>query len=114
VGSKIIDFVGFMRNKKSFWGFLNRTADASTLQIERIRIAMLNALDANCDATHTGVDGAIRFARDLEALWYLRPDLLFAIASCRDQRTANVIMHDITLLFRGHLAFASSSRFGQL
>jgi hypothetical protein len=103
-----------MRIKKSFWGFLSRTTDASTLQIERIRIAMLNALDAHCDNSHTQVDGAIRFASDLDALWYLRPDLMHAIACCRDQFTANKILRDITQLFKGHFALASSSRFGSL
>lgn len=103
-----------MRIKKSFWGFLSKPADASTVHIERIRLAMLNALDAHCDNTHAAVDGAIRFAGDIEALWYLRPDLLQAIASCRDQHTANGILGDITALFKGHFAVANTSRFGAL
>ena len=103
-----------MRIKNSFWGFLSRTADASTVQIERIRLAMLNALDTHCNNTHTAVDGAIRFAGDIETLWYLRPDLLQAIASCRDQHTANGILRDITTLFKGHFAMANTSRFGSL
>jgi hypothetical protein len=104
-----------MRKKNSFWGFLSRSPDADAVQLERIRIEMLNALADHCDEDHClALEGALRFASDLEALWYLRPDLLHAIASSRDQSTANLILRDITKLFKGHFNLASSSQFGQL
>jgi hypothetical protein len=43
----------------------------------------------------------------------LRPDLLHAIASSRDQRTAILVIHDITQMFKGHFALAKSSQFKQ-
>lgn len=104
-----------MRSKRSFWGFLTRSPDASAVLLERIRNEMLNALATHCDEDHSlALDGALRFAVDLEALWHLRPDLLQAIASSRDQSTANQVLRDITNLFKGHLNMASSSQFGQL
>ena len=104
-----------MRSKKGFWGFLSGPADTSPIQLERIRIEMLGALAAHCDDDHSlAIEGALRFASDLEALWYLRPELLYAIASSRDQSTANMILRDITSMFKGHLNLASSSQFGQL
>jgi hypothetical protein len=105
-----------MRIKNSFWGFITRSPEAGTLQVERIRITMLDALDTHCaDAhAHMAVDQSIRFATDIEALWYLRPDLLRAIASCRDQHTATIAVRDVTMMFKGHLAVANSSRVGSL
>jgi hypothetical protein len=103
-----------MRTKNSFWGFINRPSDTNVLQIERIRIAMLNALDVHCADAHSSLDSSIRFASDLEALWYLRPDLLSAIASCRDQGAATKVLQDISMLFRGHLPQADLSRFGKI
>ena len=106
---------GDMRKKNSFWGFLSRSPDAGAVRLERIRIEMLNALAAHCDEDYClALEGALRFASDLEALWYLRPELLHAIAASQDQSTANLILRDITSLFKGHLNLASPSQFGQL
>jgi hypothetical protein len=106
---------GDMRKKNSFWGFLNRSPDADDVQLERIRIEMLNALAAQCDEENwLALEGALRFASDLEVLWYLRPELLHAIAASQDQSTANLILREITSLFKGHLNLASPSQFGQL
>jgi hypothetical protein len=106
---------GDMRTKNSFWGFLNWSPDARAVRLERIRVEMLKALAAQCeDDNNLALEGAIRFASDLEALWYLRPDLLRAIATSRDQGTANLILRDITVLFKGHFSLANSSQFGQL
>jgi hypothetical protein len=104
-----------MRTKSSFWGFLNWSSDAGAVRLERIRVEMLNALADHCgDDNCLALEGALRFATDLEALWYLRPDLLHAIATSRDQSTANLILRDITMLFKGHFSLANSSQFGQL
>jgi hypothetical protein len=104
-----------MRSKTSFWGFLSSSSDASAKQLERIRIEMLKVLAANFDDDHfLALEGALRFASDLETLWYLRPDLLQAIASSRNQSAANLIIRDITILFKGHFKLASSSQFGRL
>jgi hypothetical protein len=103
-----------MRFRSSFWGVFGGASNAEALQVERIRMAMLKALDHDCVHGHASVDKSIMFAKDLETLWYLRPDLLQAIASCRDQNSANTIVRDITQMFKGHLALADSSRFGGL
>jgi hypothetical protein len=75
---------------------------------------MLNALDEHCVIQHESVDRSILFAKDLETLWYLRPDLLHAIASCRHESSATAVIGDITMMFKGHLALANSSRFAEL
>ena len=104
-----------MRAKSSFWGFLSKSPYSEKTQLQRIREEMLRAFTTHCeDESNLELEGSLRFARDLETLWYLRPDLLHAIASSRDQNTANLILRDITTLFKGHLPVAKSSQFGQL
>lgn len=105
-----------MRLRNSFWALLSRSATnpAADLVLERIRLAMLSALDQHCERDHTEVDRAIRRAKDITALWYARPDLMQAISSCREQSTAQRVLRDITAMFVGHISDARSSRFGGL
>jgi hypothetical protein len=98
----------FLRITDSLLGLLNRSSNTETIQVERIRVAMLNAMDAYCGDAHLEIDGPLQFARDIETLWYLRPDLLQAIASSSDQHTATLIIRDITMMFKGHYAAANS------
>jgi len=102
-----------MRIKNSFWALLGRSVDSDTEQTENIRIAMLNALEEHCDEFHMYLGRNIRNAADMEALWYLRPDLMQALASSSDQTTASKVVSDITQLFKGYLAIAKSSQFGK-
>ena len=95
-----------------FWGLLGWQApNKSGQQLDRIRVAMLDAMDAYCNEAHVHADRLILFATDLEALWYLRSDLMHAIASCQNEMIATRVIQDITALFKGHLALAESSRF---
>jgi len=103
-----------MRIKNSFWAMLGRSSDSDAKQTEHIRISMLNALEEHCDETQMAVGKSIRYATDLEGLWYLRPNLLQAIASSTDQHTATQVVRDISKLFNGHLPMAKSSQFGKL
>ena len=100
-----------MKNIRSrFKAFISRASDNEDLQTERIREAMLSALDKNCFKPHEAIARSISYATDLETLWYLRSDLFHAISSCCDQLKAVSVMSEITLLFKGHLALANSTR----
>jgi hypothetical protein len=79
-----------------------------------IRAAMLLALEEHCGETHFDTQMDITFASDLSQLWYLRPNLMKAIASCHDDASAQLVLHKITALFRGYYAAANASRFGSL
>jgi hypothetical protein len=89
-------------------------ADAPEVVVERIRRAMLNAIDQHCETHDIGVYKPIHYARDITALWYLRPHLMHAISTARNQSVATDVLHQITDLFKGHLASANASRFGSL
>lgn len=103
------------RLRKSLMALLGREdGDAPEVVVERIRLAMLSAIEVHCDSQDIAVYMPIRFARDLSSLWYLRPHLMQAIASARNEAIAIDVMHQITDLFKGHLASANASRFGSL
>lgn len=95
-----------MRLRNSFWALLGRDVSEATPQvvIERIRKEMLFALDEYCNNDHYALDLKITFAKDVAELWYLRPDLMFAIAACKDQATAEQTIAEISKLFKGHFS----------
>jgi hypothetical protein len=70
--------------------------------VERIRKAMLFALDAHCGYDNYSLDLKITFAKDVAGLWYLRPELMHAIATAQNQTVAEQTIADISALFEGH------------
>jgi hypothetical protein len=79
-----------------------------------IRTAMLCALEEHCGETHFDTQMDITFASNLSQLWYLRPNLMKAIAACQDDAAAQAVLQKITALFRGYYASANASKFGSL
>ncbi len=104
-----------MRLRNSFWALLGQSqTEAPEAVVERVRGAMLSAL-----VEHLGPEGQelkqqVHFACDIESLWYLRPEIMNAIATQRGEAAAHVCMIRLTLLFKGHHPGAASSRFGTL
>lgn len=104
-----------MRLRNSFWALLGQQeTEAPEEVLERVRLAMHTAL-----AEQLGHDGQeltqqVRFARDLESLWYLRPEIMNAIAARCGEATARACLNRLTLLFKDHHPGAVSSRFGSL
>ena len=88
--------------------------EAPDAVLERIRLAMLSAIEVHCDSQDIAIYKPIRYARDIASLWYLRPHLMQAIAASRNEAVANAVLQQITNLFKGHLASANASRFGSL
>ena len=63
-------------------------------------MAMLVLLDANAGPAAQRIAQRVRFASDLEALWYLRQDLLVAVSAIDGEAAAHQRMHEINRLFR--------------
>jgi hypothetical protein len=100
---------------KSLWSRLGQgDIEAPDQVVERIRAAMLGAIEVHCETQDVAVYMPIRYARDISSLWFLRPHLMQAIASSRNEAIAVEVLHQITDLFKGHLASANASRFGSL
>jgi hypothetical protein len=92
-----------MRLRNSFWAMLGRNmSEPPDAVVERVRQAMLFAVDNHCLASGDAMENKISFARDIASLWYLRSDLMHAIASDQGEATAAECVAAITTLFAGH------------
>lgn len=92
-----------MRLKNSFWALLGRHQTTTPdVVLEQIRTAMLDALDRESLRAHVALDAKISSAVNVQELWYLRPELLNAISSCRGESVARQALEEITRHFVGH------------
>lgn len=80
-------------------------------RIESIRQAMLDALaDIPPHPRLAKVHSRVRFAPDIQALWYLRGDLMTLLAEAHGEAHATKSLALITMQFRGLLPAAQQSR----
>ena len=79
---------------------LRRSTDR---QLGQIRTSMLSLLEARPGNTVHRVAQRVRFADDLEALWYLRQDVLTTLAEMDGEPLARRQMRRINSLFKGGL-----------
>lgn len=80
-------------------------------RIETIRKAMLdNLADIPPNIRLTKVHSRVRFAPDIQALWYLRGDIMTLLAEARGEAHATERLTRITVLFQGLLPAAQQSR----
>lgn len=104
-----------MRLKNSFFAWMGREAyEAPAVVTERIRKAMLFALDSHCGPSHKALDLKICRAPGIAELWYLRPDLMQIISVSTGEVVARDVLAQITALFEGHHPMATPSRFAAL
>jgi hypothetical protein len=92
----------------SLHGLIGRDAPASTAwvrdqQLEEVRRAMIGSLSgfSGCEVARMNI--RLRYAGDIEALWYLRTDLLGILAPLQGEPYAKNVMAQVTLLFQGLL-----------
>jgi hypothetical protein len=105
-------FKGTLRN--SIYGLLGNPAAPtdSILEsgLEDIREAMLALLGEAGKVQFANVTRRIRYANDIQALWYLRGDLMAALAAIRGEAAARQQVHQITRMFNGLLPGSLNSR----
>lgn len=68
-----------------------------------IRHAMLDALAGAGDERSTALARRIRLSHDVQALWYLRPELMATLATVHGEAVARRTLSRITGLFSGGL-----------
>jgi hypothetical protein len=91
-----------MRLRNSFWALLGHNRDvAPDGLLEDVRCAMLSALDLFCGSGYLVLDDRICCASDLDALWYLRSDLMRAIGATHGEVLARGRIAEITKMFDG-------------
>ena len=95
-----------MVSTSSFFRFLlpgfgfRRSADR---QVGQVRTAMLSLLQVHGGHSVQQVAQRVRFAGDLEALWYLRQDVLTALSAVDGEVAARRQMKQINNMFKGGL-----------
>ncbi len=87
-----------MRN--SFWAMLGQDISSTPDTFVRVRRAML-ALMEDCCADNAELRHKLTFATDIDALWYLRSNLMAALAARHGEAVAREHIAQITALFRG-------------
>lgn len=78
--------------------------------IEDIREMMLDAMGPDSATRHPQVTRRIRYAQDLQALWYLRGELMAILAALHGEAQAREIVLAISQEFEGLLPGGLSSR----
>lgn len=100
--------------KNSIYGLLGNPALPSDSVLETgtedIREAMLRLLAEAGGKQFANVQRRIRYANDVQGLWYLRGDLLAALASVHGEAAAREKVQRITHLFQGLLPGSLNSR----
>ena len=105
-------FKGTLKN--SIYGLLgNPVAPSDSIlesNIEDIREAMLGLLGESGTKQFANVTRRLRYANDIQALWYLRGDLMAALAATRGEAEARHAVQEITGMFNGLLPGSLNSR----
>ena len=92
--------MGFSRRLLGAFG--KASPESNSNVIESVRSAMLRVLDEYSGASHVQLDLRISDARDLETLWYLRPELMNAISASRGEAVARNCVETVTACFKGY------------
>jgi hypothetical protein len=105
-------FKGTLRN--SIYGLLGNPATPSESVLdegtEDIREAMLALLGEAGTKQFANVTRRVRYANDLQALWYLRGDVLAALAATQGESAARHKVQRVSEMFHGLLPGSLSSR----
>jgi hypothetical protein len=99
--------------RSSLYGLLGNAGPSDSRMdgaADAIREEMLGLLDACGAKQFPHLVRRIRYAEDLQALWYLRGDLMAALAASRSESRAREMIDSITAQFQGLLPRGLSSR----
>jgi hypothetical protein len=100
--------------KNSVYGLLGNSGTPSDSILENktedIREAMLELLGDGATKQFANVTRRIRYANDIQALWYLRGDLMAALATTLGEAGAREQVQQITQMFQGMLPGSLNSR----
>jgi hypothetical protein len=78
--------------------------------MDEIRELMLDAIGPSGESRHVQLARRIRYAQDLQALWYLRGDVMAVLASLHGEAHARDVMLQISQEFDGLLPGGLASR----
>ena len=100
--------------RSSIYQLLGNPVDPSESMLETgtedIRESMLAVLGDGGPKHFPQITRRIRYANDIQALWYLRGDLMAALAEMHGEVTAREKVASVTQMFKGLLPGALNSR----
>ncbi|HYF05999.1 MAG TPA: hypothetical protein VD970_00115 [Acetobacteraceae bacterium] len=100
--------------RSSLFGLLGQPTPPSDSMLdsgmEDIREAMLELLGDHGPRQYPNVTRRIRYAGDVQGLWYLRGDLMAALANLHGEVVARERIEAITELFQGLVPGSMTSR----
>ena len=79
-------------------------------RIEDIRQAMLDSMGESGERHFPQITRRIRYAGDVQALWYLRGDLMAALSASQGEAVARDRVASISIMFEGMLPGGLSTR----
>ena len=89
-----------MRIRNSFWAMLGQDISGSPDTFLQVHRAMLALMEKYC-SDNAELRHKLTFATDIDALWYLRSNLMAALAASQGETVARDCISRITLLFQG-------------
>lgn len=84
-----------------------------TRRTGRVREAMLAVLTAHSGLAIERIAQRVRYADDMEALWYLRQDVFVGLSALMDEGQVRRDLERISLLFKGCLPGTMAPRMRQ-
>jgi hypothetical protein len=100
--------------KNSIYGLLGNPAAPSDSMLETgtedVRESMLAVLGDGGPKHFPQITRRIRYANDIQALWYLRGDLMAALAAMHGEMAAREKISSVTRMFQGLLPNGLNSR----
>ncbi|BDT72321.1 hypothetical protein os4_18580 [Comamonadaceae bacterium OS-4] len=82
-------------------GLTAPSKSVSVTTLQEIRLAMLAALGDVAEKRFPLVQLRVTYASDIDDLWYLRGDVMAAVASLRGEAVAKEKLHQISTMFVG-------------
>lgn len=100
--------------RSSIYGLLGASSQPSESMLENgtedIRQAMLDMLGTTGAQQFAQVTRRVRYANDVQALWYLRGDLMAALSAMQGEVQAREQILRLTAMFKGLLPAGLTSR----
>ncbi len=100
--------------RSSIYGLLGNPLPPSESVLETgtedIRESMLSVLGESGPKHFPHITRRIRYASDIQALWYLRGDLMAALATVHGEMAARQRVAEVTQMFQGLLPNGLNSR----
>lgn len=88
-----------MRIRNSFWAMLGQDISSEPDTVARVRQAMLSLMAEYCP-DNAELRHKLTFASDIDALWYLRSNLMIELSARHGELVARNLISRITFLFQ--------------